>query len=233
MDKKITAIVPARSGSKRLANKNIRLLAGRPLLFHSLDSVLNHEVVNEIIFTTDSEEYIDLVHAEYGSSVTSVHRPAEYAADKTKVTEEVSRLITENKVRTEWFLLSLPTSPLFDHLNMRLFLRSWQLKNVAKFTCHEYDFSPLFAFSINEQNNWEGLLRENSPMCTGKTRSQDLKQFYRPNGAGYICNCKKFLQTNILYSDAEPFEIEPLLGTDIDNLYDFNKAEYFLEHKND
>lgn len=229
----ITAIVPARSGSKRLVNKNIRLLAGRPLLFHSLDSVLSHEVVKETIFTTDSEEYIDLVRAEYGSAVTCVHRPIQYAADTTKVTEEVNRLITENKVRTEWFLLSLPTSPLFDHLNMRLFLRSWQHKKVAKFTCHEYDFSPLFAFSINEHNNWEGLLGENSPMYTGMTRSQDLKKFYRPNGAGYICNCKQFLKTNIFYSNAEPFEIDPVLGTDIDNLSDFRKAEYFLEHKND
>ena len=86
---------------------------------------------------------------------------------------------------------------------------------------------------INEHNNWEGLLGENSPMYTGMTRSQDLKKFYRPNGAGYICNCKQFLKTNIFYSNAEPFEIDSVLGTDIDNLSDFRKAEYFLEHKND
>ena len=229
---RITAIIPARSGSKRLPNKNIRDLGGRPLLFHTIDAVLDHEVITEVIFTTDSKEYIDLVRSEYGQAVNCVHRPEEFAADTTKVTAEVNRLITDDKIRTEWFLVSLPTSPLFDHSNMRNFLDNWRNKRVATFTCHEYDFSPLFAFSINEHNKWEGLLGEDSPMTTGMTRSQDLKKYYRPNGAGYICSRQSFLNTNIFYADAEPYKIDPILGTDIDNLSDFQKAEYILEHKN-
>lgn len=232
LEEKITAIIPARSGSKRLPNKNVRNLGGRPLLFYSLDSVLNHEVIKEVIFTTDSEEYIDIVRSEYGEALEYVHRPDSYADDTAKVTMEVNRLITEHKVSTEWFLVSLPTSPLFGHSDMYQFLQSWQERKVPKFTCHEYDFSPLFAFSIGKNNSWEGLIGENSPMVTGMTRSQDLKKFYRPNGAGYICTCANFLKTNIFYSDAEPYEIDPILGTDIDNLFDFQQAEYILEHKN-
>ena len=49
----ITAIVPARSGSKRLPGKNIKKLAGRPLIFYTIDSVLGHKEISEIIFTTD------------------------------------------------------------------------------------------------------------------------------------------------------------------------------------
>ena len=56
----ITAVIPARSGSKRLPVKNVRKLAGRPLVFYTLDSVLGHSEITKIIFTTDSEEYINL-----------------------------------------------------------------------------------------------------------------------------------------------------------------------------
>ena len=57
----ITAIIPARSGSKRLKNKNIRPLAGKPLIFHTLDAVIGHPQVEKIVFTSDSDTYRNLV----------------------------------------------------------------------------------------------------------------------------------------------------------------------------
>ena len=227
MTSKITAIVPARSGSKRLPDKNIRHLAGRPLLFYTLDAVVNQKLVTEVIFTSDSEEYIRLVEKEYNGSVRCVLRPNEYAQDKVKITSEIKRLIVEGIIQTDWFLLSLPTSPLFSHEHMDEFLVYWFERNSPLFTCNKYDFSPLFAFSIQE-NIWNPLIEESSPMVTGQTRSQDLKDYFRPNGAGYIVRCKEFLEEEILYAGAVPYIIPPELGTDIDNLRDFKFAEYLI-----
>ena len=62
----ITAVIPARSGSKRLPGKNVRKLAGRPLVFYTLDSVLGHSEITKIIFTivltiTDSLSLLHLL----------------------------------------------------------------------------------------------------------------------------------------------------------------------------
>ena len=60
----ITAIIPARSGSKRLPDKNIKKLAGRPLVFYTIDSVLDHNEITKIIFTTDSRPYAVLLNMQ-------------------------------------------------------------------------------------------------------------------------------------------------------------------------
>ena len=86
----ITAIVPARSGSKRLPGKNIKKLAGRPLFFHTIDSVLSHQEITNIIFTSDSEEYINLAKTEYGKKINYEYRPSEYAGDNIKIYEELN-----------------------------------------------------------------------------------------------------------------------------------------------
>ena len=57
----ITFIVPARGGSQRVPNKNIKKLNGKPLIFYTIEALLNHVLITDIIFTSDSKEYCDLV----------------------------------------------------------------------------------------------------------------------------------------------------------------------------
>ena len=57
----ITAVIPARSGSKRLPGKNVKDLNGRPLIFYTIDAVLGHDVISKVVFSTDSEDYISIV----------------------------------------------------------------------------------------------------------------------------------------------------------------------------
>ena len=88
----ITAVVPARSGSKRVPGKNIKELNGKPLIFHTIDSLLRHDEIKEIIFTSDSPKYLDLVNSNYGEKIKLVHRPSNMATDKVKVYDEILRL---------------------------------------------------------------------------------------------------------------------------------------------
>ena len=62
------AIIPARSGSKGLHDKNIKLLAGRPLLAHTILSALESGVFDTVMVSTDSEEYAE-ISREYGAEV--------------------------------------------------------------------------------------------------------------------------------------------------------------------
>ena len=81
------AIIPARSGSKGLKDKNIRLLNGKPLLAYSVEAALESGVFDEVMVSTDSEKYAEIAK-EYGASVPFL-RSAELsnAAPSTEAAE--------------------------------------------------------------------------------------------------------------------------------------------------
>lgn len=78
-DKEILAIIPARSGSKSVIDKNIRLIDGKPMLAYSIEHALKSQYIGRVIVSTDSEKYADIAK-EYGAEVPFL-RPAQYATD--------------------------------------------------------------------------------------------------------------------------------------------------------
>lgn len=75
----ILAVIPARSGSKSVKDKNIRKVNGKPMLAYSIEHAKESRYINRIIVSTDSEQYADIAR-EYGAEVPFL-RPAEYATD--------------------------------------------------------------------------------------------------------------------------------------------------------
>lgn len=76
---KITAIIPARSGSKRIPNKNIKLYCGKPLIYWSIKTALSSKYINEVIVSTDSEEIADLARS-FGAKTPYI-RPSNISQD--------------------------------------------------------------------------------------------------------------------------------------------------------
>lgn len=75
----ILAIIPARSGSKSVPHKNVRLINGKPMLSYSIEHAKESKYINRIILSTDSEAYAD-IGRKYGAEVPFI-RPIEYATD--------------------------------------------------------------------------------------------------------------------------------------------------------
>ncbi|MCR4720697.1 MAG: acylneuraminate cytidylyltransferase family protein [Lachnospiraceae bacterium] len=75
----VLALIPARSGSKSIKDKNIRIVGGKPMLVHSVEHALASKLVTRVILSTDSEEYAR-IGREAGAEVPFI-RPAEFAAD--------------------------------------------------------------------------------------------------------------------------------------------------------
>ena len=73
------AVIPARSGSKSVKDKNIRTMAGKPMIAYSIEHALNAPSIDRVIVSTDSEKYA-AISREYGAEVPFI-RPAEYATD--------------------------------------------------------------------------------------------------------------------------------------------------------
>ena len=228
----ITAVVPARSGSKRLPNKNIKDLNGQPLIFHTIDAVLNQPFISKVVVSTDSDQYIALVKSKYEEQIFIEKRPAAFASDTTKVHDEVVRLCETGVISTPWFMLCLPTAPLRTNVTVSNFLRDWAVDRIPRFTASPYDFPIQFGFEIAPDGAWRPIL-EDSPMITGNTRSQDIPKRYRPNGAIYLNTVESLHKNKTFYIGAKPFVISDIESTDVDTEIDFKFAELLMsENKN-
>jgi N-acylneuraminate cytidylyltransferase len=75
----IVGLIPARTGSKRVPDKNIRPLAGHPVMAYTIAAALESDVFSDIIISTDSEQYAEIAR-HYGAEVPFL-RPAEIAGD--------------------------------------------------------------------------------------------------------------------------------------------------------
>lgn len=228
----IDFIVPARSGSKRLPNKNIKLLKSKPLIFYTIEALLDHKLINNVIFTSDSEEYCNIVRNEFGTDVKLIHRPEVTAGDKVKVVDEIERLLKSEShlFHSEFFGMTLPTAPLRNWKTVDNLLQRWDNNKVSYFSASKYSFPIQFGFDIDQNGKWIPLIEE-SPMVTGKTRSQDIKPYYRPNGAIYIKNISDFLEKKILYHQALPHIISEVEAMDVDTELDFLMIEQILNNK--
>ena len=106
------ALIPARSGSKRVPDKNIRPLAGHPLIAYSISAALQSGVFAAVIVSTDSERYAEVARY-YGAEVPFM-RPAEYSGDTSPDIEWVEytlkRLAAEGR-SYDCFSILRPTSP--------------------------------------------------------------------------------------------------------------------------
>lgn len=118
------ALIPARSGSKRVRDKNIRRLGAHPLIAYAIVSALESGVFKDVVVSTDSPEYAAIA-AHYGASVPFV-RPADLAGDTSPDIEWVVhalRHLDEAGKSYDCFSILRPTSPFRTAATIR---RAWQ-----------------------------------------------------------------------------------------------------------
>jgi len=119
----IVALIPARSGSKRVPDKNIRLLAGHPLIGYTISAALKSGIFSSVIVSTDSELYADIAR-HYGAEVPFL-RPPELAGELSPDIEWVEytlNCLREERRVYDFFSILRPTSPFRQPETIR---RAW------------------------------------------------------------------------------------------------------------
>lgn len=112
-DPSVVALVPARSGSKRVPGKNVRMLDGHPLLAYTVAAALSSDAFERVVVSTDDPTTANIAR-RYGADVPFL-RPAEIAGDLSPDIEWVSHALDELRgagVRVDLFAILRPTSPL-------------------------------------------------------------------------------------------------------------------------
>lgn len=106
---KILAIIPARGGSKGIPRKNIRQLAGKPLITWSIESSKQSKLLDMCVVSTEDEE-IAAISQKYGAKV--LPRPVELATDEASTMSVLQDILT--KIDADVIVLLQPTSPIRD-----------------------------------------------------------------------------------------------------------------------
>jgi CMP-N,N'-diacetyllegionaminic acid synthase len=222
------AIVPARSGSKGLKDKNTRLLCGKPLLAYSIEAALESMMFEEVMVSTDSIIYADIA-VSYGAKVPflrSLDESSDTASSWNVVKEVLSNYKNMGKVFNTVTLLQ-PTSPLRTAQDIKNSFKVMQKNNArAVVSVCEVDHSPLWCSVLPENDSMDHFF----PKDVIFNNRQELDKYYRINGAVYLVKTDYFLNTKTIYDNGcYAYRMDRKRSIDIDELYDFKLAECILK----
>jgi len=226
--KKILAIIPARGGSKGIPGKNIRKLAGKPLIQYSIYIAKQSRHINKVVVSTDDSE-IEAVALKLG--VEMIKRPKELAQDNSLVIDAIKHTLGALKKKENYncdaFIILQPTSPLRTIKDVdkaiELFLNN-ECESVVS-VC-EARKSLYWSLSFKKDGYIKPLL--GWKYFVNKNR-QDLHKFYLLNGAISITLVKSlYKHDSILNKKTLPYIMLKERSIDIDEEIDFKIAEFLL-----
>lgn len=223
--KKIISIIPARGGSKRLPGKNIKILAGKPLIAYSIEQSLKCDLINKTIVSTDDDEIAEIAK-QYGADV--IKRPKELAEDDSPTIDAVKHVL-QNLRKEEYIpdaiILLQPTSLLrsIKDINEAINLFLETNKNVVSVTEDNCNWH----LKIDSKNNNIVPLIDWNMF---KKRKQDLPKTYKLNGSIYITITTKLFKNNSFFDEeTQAFIMPEKRSIDIDTEFEFKLAELFLK----
>lgn len=222
----IICVIPARGGSKRIPGKNIRLLAGRPLIAHPIRAALASGCFARVVVSTD-DPAIAAIAREHGAE-TPFMRDASLADDFTGTAEVIVDAIERLGAQSSPCVCCLyPTAPLVRPADLRNSLAKFRASGAYSMnSTTDYDFPPLRAFRISD----DGRIAFNWPQYE-LTRSQDLPRLVHDAGAFYWLDTARFLKRQRLVGeDSIAWPMERLRAVDIDTEEDFHVAEFLMRY---
>lgn len=236
---KTIAFIPARSGSKRLKNKNIRIIKKRPLIYWTVRKAIKSKKFDLIIFSSDSKKYWSILKRFlildnlFSKKIIFDNRNKKQSNSKMKIFDYIKfYLIEKKKINKDDLIVQLlPTAPLRDLNTISKAIELAKKTNKNIFSVNKYDFHVSFALSLSKNNNWKSLFK-NSPLVTGKTQSQDQKEFLKPNP---VVNCLWVKRINkkmkSIYINALAIKTGYIESFDIDDENDFLIVKSIMESK--
>tara|TARA_R100000935_G_scaffold43936_1_gene66610 strand:- start:163 stop:852 length:690 start_codon:yes stop_codon:yes gene_type:complete len=221
------AIIPARGGSKRLPGKNVKSLAGKPLIAWTIEAALQSKVFDHVFVSTDCDE-IAKVAKSFGAQVPFL-RPAEIATDTATTNDVVTHLVEwfEEEHTKEVTTVSIlqPTSPLRNAQHIQEAFELMKDKHAkAVISVCELEHPIQFCNKLALDGSMDGFIDPKNIQ-----RTQDLEPYYRLNGAIYFLSREYVSRLNELYSEGTySYVMTSQLSVDIDTKEDFTLANFFI-----
>lgn len=222
------AVIPARGGSKRIPQKNKRLLAGRPLVAWTIEAAMQSKAIDHVIVSSDDQEIHEIALQMGALDIGLRDRFADDHSPSSAATiDSVQKFIAATRGKPDFVFQLMPTCPLrnadtidqfwFDFLNLK--------HPQSAISC---------ASPIGLNPNWaierkpDGSFMRLDLDRWGK-RSQDLPNVYFPSGAIWCAEVQELMDAGTFYSSSFEFvEISSVAALDIDTLEEFDLIQSIL-----
>jgi len=234
--KRVLAIVPARGGSKGLERKNIRPMAGSPLVTWPIRAALNSSFVDRVICSTDDREIASV--ANQGGADVPFIRPDELAGDLASSADVVIHALDELAKDGDIFdyvVLLEPTSPLTTNTDIDQALKSLDdsrnhadaIVGISRVEATHPDF--------DVRRGSDGIITPYAAKdFSSLKRRQDVEELYFLDGSLYISDVQVFISRRSFYHERTMGQIMPRWKSfEIDEYIDFVCVEAILDRQSE
>jgi CMP-N,N'-diacetyllegionaminic acid synthase len=227
----ILAIIPARGGSKGIPRKNIKSLAGKPLLAYTAVAAKNSRLLTRVVLSTDDQE-IALIGTQLGLEVPFI-RPSELAEDDTPsllVFDHVlCELYRKEGYKPDVIVILQPTSPLRTTRHIDEALNKFLSQNYDSLVSVielPHNMNPYSVMKLNSNGELEPFMDYDE----SKNTRQFKPKFYARNGAAiYIVTYDCLMNKKSIYGKSTlPYFMKKEESLDIDDSFDWLIAEFLL-----
>ncbi|MBL8187170.1 MAG: acylneuraminate cytidylyltransferase family protein [Acidobacteria bacterium] len=229
---RVLGLIPARGGSKCVPRKNIKLLAGKPLLAYTAEAALAAKRLARVVLSTDDAEIAE-VGREFGVEVP-FFRPAELAEDSTPtlpVVQHALSFLERHGDRFDAVCLLQPTNPLrrAGDIDACIELMERHAADcVVSVLRVPAEYNPHWVYFLNG----DGSLRLSTGEATPIPRRQELPPAFHREGSIYITRRDVVMTQNSLFgARVVGYEMDPSLSVNIDTPDDWKMAEQLIAAK--
>lgn len=220
------AVIPARSGSKGLPDKNILPLCGKPLMAYTIEAAVESGLFDRVLVSTDSPHYGEIAR-QYGGEYCP--RPAALATDTATTYQVLADLFAADTCGADYFALLQPTSPLRTAAHIReaatLFESRWeQADSLVSVT--KAPFPPSLVKPVGEDLS----LRHFDADFSGYRRQNET--CYSPNGAIYMAKFAPYLEKKHFYGErAVAYIMDAAVAADVDTALDMEWVTLLMQKR--
>lgn len=223
--KKIVAVIPARGGSKGVLRKNIRDLAGKPLIAWTIEAASKSKYLDRVILSSDDIEIIEIAKS-YGCEAPFI-RPAHLATDNAISADVILHALDEVD-SYDYVVMLQPTSPLrtTEDIDRSIEMVFNKKANSCVSVC-ESSQSPYWMYTLDDQDKMGAFMKTEKKF----SRRQHLPVVYSLNGAVYIAEINWFKEKQtFITNETVGFVMPSNRSYDIDTNEDFLMCEYVMKN---
>lgn len=225
--KTVLAIIPARGGSKGVPRKNIRLLAGKPLIVWTIDEAKKSKYIDRFILSSEDDEIIKIAR-EYGCEVP-FKRPIELAQDDTPGIEPVIHAINTLEDKYDYVVLLQPTSPLRTVEDIDGCIQHCIMTEApACVSVTEAQQSPYWMYKLDDDMKLNPFVQNDEKI----NRRQNLPKVYVLNGAIYVAESGFIMETkSFLTEETVGYRMSDENSVDIDTEMEFAYCKCLIKRR--
>jgi len=226
----ILALIPARKNSKSIPNKNMKILSGKPLIYHTITQAKKSKKIDKIVVSSDDKKILEFSE---NNSVDIIHRPKHLGSHTTSTEQVVIHAVKNLEKKGEpvdTIIILQPTSPLRNHNDIDNAIKKFQ-KNKCDLlvSVKKINYSPHWMFYI-EKNILKPFIKNGVNI----SRRQDLPESYILNGAIFVFKRDTIMKKGKIFGGKTIGHIMPNeRSIDIDSFEDLKIAERLIKNKHE